>query len=250
MAAVYRQYTREMYNKFDHLACWLPHSRMDLGDVGRFDGYRFERLTSLRELGVPFEVGQDSLPADMEYASANAVTVSAGVEVGVGPKPAEGSSSLLSITFAKEGSTFFQAADCVIERATNLPALGEALLPLCRNGLWQKGFTVVTTVVRTGPAVVLVSSSRDGRIEFRLGSEQFGVPTSVARVAGRLEVVSKSGLEYSTTAEGMTPLFEAMHMKKQLGGKSQLVFKGEEQAQSLSFVPVTLADLEQVRRAR
>src|ERR1044072_8200162 len=130
MVAIHEAYTREMYDEYGYFAVWLPSVPLALGDVGTFTGHRFDKLTTLADLGVPFRASPVSARADVEYSSSGAVSMSADGAVGVTRTVPMVS---LSITFSRDGATFFQARECTEQSIDNLPELASALLPLCEN---------------------------------------------------------------------------------------------------------------------
>jgi hypothetical protein len=54
--AIHEAYMREMYDEYGYFAVWLPSVPLALGDVGTFTGHRFDKLTTLADLGVSFRV--------------------------------------------------------------------------------------------------------------------------------------------------------------------------------------------------
>ncbi len=64
MGAVYQQYTEELHDKFGYLATWLPGTKLKLGDVGILKRDRFEFVTTLNDLGLPFTIRDISGAAD------------------------------------------------------------------------------------------------------------------------------------------------------------------------------------------
>jgi hypothetical protein len=242
MAAVHEMYTREMYQQYSYFAGWLPSQRLALGDVGQFSGYRFEKLTTLTEMGLGYARSQEDFPAELEYSSKGQVTVSAGAELGLaaGAEP-----TAVRITFGREGAIFFQAAGCVMESIGNLPALEAALLRLRTAGTWRPGYIVVAQVLRTGPATILVSDQRGAQIELRAGTGTAPAAPLLATAAGNLSILARSGLAASVIApDGATPLFGAVRLRRKLTGHSRLVFRSSGSPASHELAPCTLADLD------
>jgi hypothetical protein len=66
VSAIHEQYSEELRSEFDYLSTWLPNSHIELGDVGRLHRDRFERLTSLAELGIPFNVRERERGVDLQ----------------------------------------------------------------------------------------------------------------------------------------------------------------------------------------
>jgi hypothetical protein len=241
MVAIHERYTREVYEKFGYFAGWLPSSRLALGDVGTFAGRRFTKLTTLADLRVPFTTDAPGAIADLEYASSGAVAVAADTDAAAG---GAGPFAAVSITFSREGATFFQAGGCADQTIADLPGLEAALLPLCRERRWRPEYFVVTSLVSTGPTAILVSQDRGARIDLKVGAADLGGPIPVARGAGNLSVTARSGLAASViTPDGATPLFRAARMRRRLSGGQALVVRGEERELDLELVPARWDDL-------
>jgi hypothetical protein len=244
MVAIHERYTRELYEKYGYFAGWLPSTRLALGDVGTFAGRRFTKLTTLADLRVPFTTDAPGAIADLEYASSGAVAVTADTEADTTAGGGPGLFAAMSITFSREAATFFQAGGCTEQTIADLPGLGAALLPLCRARTWRPEYFVVTSLVSTGPTAIVVSQDRGARIDLKVGVDDLGGPIPVARGAGNLSVMAKSGLAASViTLDGATPLFRAARMQRRLLGEPTLVVRGEERELDLELVPAFWDDL-------
>ncbi len=234
MARIYDGYTREMYDEFGHFACWLPNIRLALGDVGTLRGRRFEKLTTLAELGVTFAEDEPSVAGDLEYATAGQVVVA--VE---GTLPEQ---SAVSITFTGGGATFFQAGGCVWTHITGLPAVEKQLLDLPE---WRTDYVLVTKLLRTGPAVVLVSSEKGARVEVQLSADMLAGSVPIAQASARLAVAGTSSLAARVAvSEGATPLFRAMGLRRPFiggphGGRRRLRWRTSGSADSTALTTVT-----------
>jgi hypothetical protein len=226
VTAVHERYTREMHHQYGYFACWLPNLRIALGDVGVLTGNRFEKVTTLAELGVAHTAGEPGEPADLEYSSAGQVEVTVDGKLDIPSTPDGGLGATLSITFTREGATFFQASRCVWETMAGLPVLERDLRRLRDVGTWRMGYVVVTSVLRTGPAVVVVSDRKGAKLDLRAGTHFPIGPLPVASAASGLKVVARSGLAASVIApDGATPLFGAAGLRHTVTGVPRLVFR-------------------------
>lgn len=233
MAGVHDGYTREMYDEFGHFACWLPNTRLALGDVGTLQGRRFEKLTTLAELGVAFSEDEPSVVGDLEYATAGHVEVA----VRLAAQPV----AVVSITFTGGGATFFQASACVWTRIAGLPAVEKQLLEL---PAWRGEYVVVTKLLRTGPTVVLVSSDKGARVDVELSADALVGSVPIAKAGGRLAVNGTSSLAARVAvADGATPLFRAMWLRRPIVGRPRLRWRSTgTAAETTALTDVTWAD--------
>ncbi|MFI1652001.1 hypothetical protein ACH4XT_34445 [Streptomyces avidinii] len=226
MTSIPERYTREIHTKYGYLACWLPSTRLALGDVGLLSEHGFRKVSTLDEMGIAFTRGAESKIVDLDYSSADCVAVAADTRLEVAPA---GLATRLSITFDEGGATFFQASDCVQESMADLLALQAALRERYRSGAWRREYVVVTEVVRTGPTAILVSEQQGARIDLRVSAGAMGGPLAVAGALGRYTVTSRSGIAASVLApEGATPLFRAAQLRRRLVGQPELVFRSDE----------------------
>ncbi|MFE6978228.1 hypothetical protein [Streptomyces sp. NPDC057682] len=226
MASIPEMYTREMHTNFEYLACWLPSTRMAVGDVGILSGHRFRKLTTLAELGIPFTRNGDSPFTDINYASADCVAVDTGARLG---SSAEDALCDVSVTFARDGATLFQAAGCVQETVGNLPGLESALRARHGSGDWRLEYVVVTEVVRTGPTVILVAERKGARLDLQVSTAALTSPLPFARATAKYAVARRQGIAAEVLVpDGATPLFNAVQLRKRPLRGYDLVFRDDD----------------------
>jgi hypothetical protein len=231
LSGVHEGYTREMYDRFGYLACWLPNITVALGDVGTIEGRRYARVTSLAELGVSFSTGEPSAVGDLEYTTSGAVDVALRGGVDAGAQTA----AALSVTFTGTGATYFRAEHCVVTAVTGLPSLEKQLLDLDD---WRADYVVVTELLRTGPAVILVSDDKGSGARAQVSAEAPPVLTA----GGRLAVTARSGLAARVTvADGATPLFRAMRLRRPIVGRPRLRWRSTDPAAGGTTTALTAA---------
>jgi hypothetical protein len=234
---VYELYAKEMYTRTGYFAAWLPSMPVALGDVGVLKNNRFSKITTLAQLDVSFQVGAASKPADLDYSTAEYVSVSPGVSLDAAGASAHAG---LNISFGRAGATLFQARDCVLESVENLPELERALLDLRSKRRWRSGYVVVTTVLRTGPTVIVVSDERGASMEVRVDAGALSAAMPVAAGLGHLEVTSRKGVTVEVLSrEGATPLFRVSRLRRRPLGSGELVFWADEEQLELAAVEWT-----------
>lgn len=219
MTQLHEGYTREIHDELGYLAAWPPGAQIALGDVGVVGGRRFRRLTSLSELGIGFTTSAKAAIGDIEYATKGLVEVSSRTE----GELLTTSATLVSITFAASGATFFQAGDCGTELIVNLPTLGRAL---ARAPEWQRRYVVITEVVHSGPIAVLVSSEHGAKAELQADST-IGSSLLASVKAGLGFVAQKGFAAHLTKENGATPLFQAMRLRRRMS-RGELTYRNEE----------------------
>ncbi|WP_405059203.1 hypothetical protein OG474_41660 [Kribbella sp. NBC_01505] len=224
MSAIHSRYLHEMHQRFGQFACWPPNTPLKLGDVGVLRRDKFEKVTTLAELGVRSLPDETGAPVLLEYSSAGQVhlAVDGEAQASVLPSPVGG---MVSISFGREGATFFQAVDAVRESITDLPKLEKALAPLRVRKIWKPEWAVVTSVQRTGPTMILVAAGRDTKVEFNVSADALGPSIPLAAAAVRAGFASTGEMAVRVlAADGTTPLFGAAQFRKRLTGTS-LVYR-------------------------
>jgi hypothetical protein len=213
-----------MHQRFGQLACWPPNTPLQLGDVGVLRRARFDKTTTLADLGIRSLPAETGMPALLEYSSADQVrlavdgeALASAVVAPVGGK--------VSISFEREGATFFQAMRAVKESITNLPKLEKDLQPLRARKIWQPEWAVVTSVQRTGPTMILVSAGRNAKVEFSITADALGPAIPLAAATARIGFQSADGMAVQISSQGGTPLFGAAQFRKRITGKSSLTFR-------------------------
>lgn len=224
METMCERYTEEMRSQFDYLSTWLPNAHLELGDVGVLHRDRFERLTSLSDIGIPFTIRERHHAVDLDYCSASNVSIRVtGAADGLSPAPLR-----MSVSFTREHGVVFQAKECHVTEIANRYTLGRNILALAESGLWPRDHVVITELVSTGPAVVLISNQRDARIELVTHAP---VPAAnvlpLASASATLDVVSARGIGVKIIASrGLTPLFRASGLRRRLLGQDQFGHRG------------------------
>ena len=202
MASPVKLYQQEMHKNVGFFATWLPSSTIELGDFGLFEGGRFRRIGSLRELGIPPLAVREGTPENMSYSA------SADRKGGVS---AEAASTVpvvqgeLSIRFTKQGGYVFEAASIRnIEIADRLE-LSECLLDMYKRDRWRKEWFLIDAMYVASSATIIVSEDSTSEIVLKastnvpLGPLPLTDPKlglSVASSTGKIvQVISQNNLK-------------------------------------------------------
>ncbi|MEU3985406.1 hypothetical protein AB0F77_35995 [Streptomyces sp. NPDC026672] len=225
-AAIHERYTKEIYDGLGYFAVWMPNSPVSLGDVGVLRGRRFHRMTSLAELGVAFETVGPGAPMLHGYSSAGDVEVAVSGEVaapdvlGLGVEPR----LTVTVTFHEAHATYFRAAGCTEEVIGDHLALQRGIADLRKAGVWRGEYHVVTKLVRTGPAMILVSSRGGTRVEFQASADLAPVSLPLGSAGAGVGTSAGSSLaaEAVTLDGGLTPLFELSALRRGMATRRRL----------------------------
>lgn len=243
MASIHEIYTDEMYRELKLFACWLPNTRIDVGDVGTLGDRRFERVTNLDELKVPYHHGVRGVAADLNYLSAGKVKVSIGAAAGA-TGVGEGR---VTITFGDAGATFLQAARCQWRTLTDLPALERELQVLRWARVWRPEWVLVHRVLHTGPTAILVSNTAGATVDLRVAADALAGPLPVANASAALSASDQTGLAVRLAVRsGATPFFGAAAFRKPLIGRARFVWRSTDLENTDEHGEAVTSDLEEV----
>ncbi|MER5197456.1 hypothetical protein ACWD3J_28330 [Streptomyces sp. NPDC002755] len=226
--AIHERYTKEIYDGLGYFAVWMPNSPVALGDVGVLRGRRFHRTTSLAELGVAFETVGPGAPIAHSYSSAGDVDVAVSGEVGTPEVLGLAPQLTVTVTFRDAHATYLRAVGCTEEVVGDHLALQRGIADLHKAGVWRRDHVVVTKLVRTGPAVILVSSSGGTRVEFQASVDLAPMSLPVASVGAGIGTSAGSALAAEAVAldGGLTPLFELSALRRGLNTRPRLRIRG------------------------
>jgi len=130
------------------------------------------------------------------------------------------------------------------------PVLGRQVLELVRAGHWPTNQVVVTEVISTGSAVVIISQQEDARIDLATNMIGLATPLPLASASAALNVVSAKGIGVRVIApDGLTPLFRASGVRQRLLGGAAFGSRGGSPAadaaapDALVFAELTYEDV-------
>jgi len=207
MGALASVYTDNLHQNFKTLyATWPPNDPIRLGDYGVLQGNVFVRLANITgTLGVPFVERKDTTRwANYEYASANSTDIefhAAGAAAGGVPVKAG-----LDITFSSENAVFFNAAGCTPVSIEDQITFGNRIMDLYQSGRWEKKFVVVTGLLLSQSATIIVSGSNNAAISLEASAAAVAA-IDLADVSLKLGVRRAKNVAFKVVTEsGLAPL--------------------------------------------
>lgn len=231
MEAASKSYVKGIWQRFSYLATWLPNTRLQLGDVGVQDGQAFRRVTSLKDLGIAFQVRTGADRVDFTYTSQSGVTIQAKAQGQVAAgSPLASAQAGISIEFGEAGAFLFQAVGCSIDEIEDKAAVGRAAIALFQQGQWEPDWAVVDTLVKADSATIVVSNSQDAGLDLSAD-----VPVTIgdlAKADAGLAVKAQRGdVVRFIAARGLAPLFKLSRVQRPLltrwfGGGGRITFGG------------------------
>jgi hypothetical protein len=216
------QYISEMQKHFDYLANWTPGYPLALGDVGVINHGMFRRITSLEQLGVSFDVREDSTPETQKYASARGVSVTF---KGAGRLPVAGSvlteaEAGFTVDFSSKHATLYEAIGCTTPSIADLLSIGEQILRLYKNARWNRSWVTISELVNCESATILISNSSNSKLELSVKGNISSPTISIADAKAELGVAMARDMQTSILAQkGLRPLYRAVSIDDYLNNR-------------------------------
>lgn len=250
--SVYHQYTEELNDKFGFLATWLPGTKLRLGDVGILKRERFEFVTTLEDLGIPFATRDIGGVADYQYVSSKGVTIDFhGNGTAETPgAPLARASSAVSINFSRANAVVFVAAGCKTTLVERQDQLGHAILARYRANNWQEDYVVITELITAESATILVSADDSAKVDLAAKAKIATAGFSLADPSIELQVASSVGVATQILAASqLTPLFRASGVRRRIFSAPSFQTRGADGVQrspgeALVFTDIGCDDLE------
>ncbi|MFD0861164.1 hypothetical protein ACFQ1M_03005 [Sungkyunkwania multivorans] len=214
-----RIYTLEMYRQFRYLATWLPGTPLELGDIGILRGKEFTKIGNLSEHGISFEIEPDDTPADLEFSSKGSVSIItklSGTATPTGSTLSEADAGI-SVSFSKENAILFKANKTKTPAIKNQVALGKKVLELYKEGKWNKDWAVITELINAESGSVIISSSKEGKIDLKVNGELGSKQLDIADAELNFGLSFSKDLSTKMIAQrGITPLFKVSKVRSHL----------------------------------
>ncbi len=215
MKTLKNKFIKEIKKELGYFNVWLPGKLMKLGDVGIVEKGNFLRITDLKNLGIKFNIRKDKTKNDIKYKSKNSVNESITVDGKVAeiPNPIGESEIAIEYKFNKEGAIVLalkgvniDTIDDIVELEKNIKELKE----------WKRDWFVVTEVVNSDSATILISNSKSSKSKLVIGAK--------VKILNSIDIADTSLKLYSKSSDNMTCemiakdkltlLFNMMKLKK------------------------------------
>ncbi|HZF49894.1 MAG TPA: AAA family ATPase, partial [Polyangiaceae bacterium] len=206
------RYRREMFERFGFTATWPPNDLRAVGDVGILSDGAFVRMTTLRKLGIAFDVRVTEAPAGLAHASSEDVSISV-VSPKIGPAAAV-------VELGSSGAFLFQSKGAERVAIDDPAKLSRDVMARLKAGaVWDPEWVVVTDVVTAKSATLLLSNESSSRLEIGVRPGIWPDPAALADVDAGLHVVSQRGEATVMLAEqSLAPLYRTFRIKRALVG--------------------------------
>jgi hypothetical protein len=192
-------------------AAWLPNVKLDLGDIGVLKNDFFEPVRNLNDIGIVFQERPDNSPSTLDIVSDEGVSITFKLAGQTNPQvpnvPAADAG--VSVEFGSKGAFLIQASDVFQPSICDVAKLQDDVLNAYAEGKWRLEWAVITRLVRSSNAMILVSRSSSAKIEMSASGQVPAGGFKLADANVKLTVLHQSGdLVRVDRAVNVTPLFQ------------------------------------------
>jgi hypothetical protein len=238
MAKLYQQ---EMHDNLGFFATWLPGDHLDVGDIGRLEGGRFRKQSSLADMGITVNESTKGSPLSLQYTSRSGTSISTeGGASGLGLV-----STQIKIDFTTSGAFLFHATGVRNFRLDNNQALVARIKQSYFAGQWDPHWYLVESVHVADHATVIISDDTSaGLVLTASASGPLGqMPLADPKVS--LSVTSTRGRMVQIVGQrGLRPLYSCLRlMASWFNEPSVGPVRGEAQTGRSPFLRADIADL-------
>jgi len=203
------------------LATWLPNAQRTIGDYGTLvetgGGPDFEKLARLD--GIQASPSPATTTYDFTVDADRLINASASAAADAGVTSGK---ALLEVKFHNADALSFSAPDGVITRVDDLIALGERLITLQAQNLWDWRYCIVIEVVTVPKVTILIAQKAGAEIKFEVDGNTPINPHLLANLDATSSLKVSKGVSGKIIGEGpLTPLYRVAYLKSRF-------FKGPE----------------------
>jgi hypothetical protein len=219
-------YTSTMVKQFGYLATWYPGTQLTLGLIGVLQGKTLIPKSSIRTLGVRFSTTKDpTTDKKLQFKSSKSIELHSKIKGSVSniapsiPRAKAG----VAISFGKQTGVVFSASGIAATRVADIVSLENAIWDLWDRFLWDESWIVITELLSSRKATVLVSEGGEAKVELQAGGSAQAGPVDLGDLSAGFKVVSSSGMHTQIVGEsGMTPLFRAIRVRDSFWRKARI----------------------------
>ena len=228
MASIAEMYCSEVKKDTRvYFAQWLPNTTIELGTVGVLNGHVFIPKTSLAEQGIT-GIGEvadpSSTPLDIQSHKDVKVTLKLAGQVSTGAPSIPQANAGVVVEFGHQGAYVIKAGASYEPRLANVARLEDEILARFKAGSWKKEWVVVSQLVKTPKASILVAQTSSAKVEITAqGDATVGQAVKLGDVKFSFDITSESGKVYNfLDANDVTPLFQLVGVKRRFPGKTDV----------------------------
>ncbi len=183
----------------NHEANFPPTTPVAIGDFGEMRNGYFVRLGNIKTMGIEYDILPDNDPSHEQFKSEGSVEVSFKAKGDISNGGVPLAKAQVEVKFASEKSFFFSSAEVRYLQIENLYEVGERIISLYEQGVWEKRFVLVSRLLEGMNTIILMSGSAGGNVVIE--AETADIPNiDLANASAKLGFKFSSSLSYQIIA--------------------------------------------------
>jgi hypothetical protein len=195
MSLPQKYYLEHMFENTGYRANWLPDRPLRIGDIGKLEDGLFTLYTTLEQQNINCTIRESTSELDLDYSSANSVNIEAGIATGsvlnlALSVPAE---VKIAINFTESNGILFQMTAAKKKVIENLGDIEKEVFHRYMSGTWPKEWVVISEIISTDHATIIISTSSNNRIELGCNAQIGFAKDKLADPNLNLKLISEKG---------------------------------------------------------
>ena len=200
-------YLTHMNKHTGYRANWLPDSTLRLGDIGKLEDGLFTLYTTLEQQEINFITRDGPSTLDLDYTSSDSVDITFNADTGnlTGNTP----KGNIVISFNSNNGIVFQMTESKKIVIEDLYKIEEAVLQRYNTKDWPKEWVVISELITTDNATIIISTSSNNKIELECDASIGFAKTRLADPKLNMKLIRETGSSTKILcANVLTPLYQ------------------------------------------
>jgi ABC-type transport system substrate-binding protein len=216
-----------MFDNTGYRANWFPDAKITVGSLGKLEDGIFTPYATLESQGIPVRVTESASNLSFDYSSKNGVSIDVGGGADINGGPVTDGKLTISIKFGSDDAVVFQTTGFTSKRIDNLLEIEEAILDKYRKKTWKEEWVVVTEVLHTDAATIILSHSKNSSVELSGNANAQVASYQLANTQLGLKFVKETGkITKLIGSTNIAPLYKVMGIKDPFIGKTKFTVRG------------------------
>ncbi len=209
-------YTKAVYTNLRPLfANWEPGKPIKLGDYGLLKKRTFNYLGNINQFGITFKIRKDNTRHNQKFTAGNSTDVTFIPRGEISPVGIKCIQASLEVDFKNENGVFFNAVECEHNLIENKSDVEKKILKLYEERKWKKNWVVITELIKSKSATILVSGNKFSSILLEASNNVQNI--NLANASLRFKTKYTKNIGYSLiTKDSLIPLMSLSKIQEKL----------------------------------
>lgn len=243
-------YIKEVLKQLNYYPTWMPGKNVALGEVGILKKGEFVSVTTLEELGIPYQVFTDTTKNDFKIGGSLAKETNLGFDITapIASKMLMDAGLKLSFGIKKEKELVFLTKGIVVHQIKNTVGIGSEIEKLYQADVWEREWKVITEVVETDATSILYTKTDNAEILIQPSVTLGKANIEILDTDLQWKIISSSGMDIEIISqEKFIPLFMARKIERVKGEIPKRLFRARNELkgkESLKLAKINFADFD------